>query len=334
MTVDTSQALVSPARSMFNRIIGQPRPFWVVLVVSLVLFLAPFAATYLDGSWDIFRGGFWRPLLIPSVVIVYILAAGQLMARSESQALTVFRPVVLVSDEEFDRIVRDASRTSCLGEVIAFGTGALFGLWLGSYWLQAANTLWLKLYGPLSQSVMMGLLGWTIYDAISSTRVIADLHHQPLRIDLFDIRPFEPMGRQSLVVALVFAGGFLLGALFGVSVDNPFSLLLNLPMMFIPVAVFFLSMRHTHNALLGEKKQQIQAVSQKINQTSHAIQLLITSGLGLGALADEYSALVTYEEQLRKTRTWPYNTTMIRTIFITVLAPLLMRALSDLIFGK
>jgi len=170
--------------------------------------------------------------------------------------------------------------------------------------------------------------------SISSTRVIAALHHQPLQIDLFDIRPFEPIGRQSLVVALVFAGGFLLGAIFGVSGDNPFSLLINLPMMFIPVAVFFLSMRHTHDALAGEKKRQIQAVSRKINQTSHAIQLLITRGVGLGDLAAEYSALIAYEEQLRKTRTWPYNTTMIRTIFITILVPLLMRGLSDLIFGK
>ena len=112
MTVDASPTLGPPIRSMFNRVIGQPRPFWVVMVVSLLLFLAPFAAAYLDGSWNIFLQGFWRPLLVPSVVIVYILAAGQLMARSESQALTAFRPVVLVSDEEFDRIVREASRTS------------------------------------------------------------------------------------------------------------------------------------------------------------------------------------------------------------------------------
>ena len=121
------QAINIASKSFFNRIIGRPRPFWVVMVVSFILFLAPFTATYLDGSWEIFLGGFWRPLLVPSVVIVYILAAGQLMARSESQALTAFRPVVLVSDEEFDRIVQEASRTSCLGEVIAFVSGALFG---------------------------------------------------------------------------------------------------------------------------------------------------------------------------------------------------------------
>src|SRR5512139_2494637 len=121
------QALPTYSRSMFNQVIGQARPFWVVLAVSLVLFLSPFTAAYLDGSWDIFLQGYWRPLLVPSVVIVYILAAGQLMARSESQALAAFRPVVLVSDEDFDRIVREASRTSCLGETIAFGIGALFG---------------------------------------------------------------------------------------------------------------------------------------------------------------------------------------------------------------
>lgn len=329
---DRTQAAYS--RSVFNQVIGQPRPFWAVLVVSLVLFLSPFTAMYLDGSWDVFQQVYWRPLLVPSVVIVYILVAAQLMARSESQALTAFRPVVLVSDDDFDRIVREASRTSCLGEAIAFGAGALFGFWLGSYWLEAANTLWLKLYGPLSESLMMGLLGWTIYDAISSTRVVAELHRQPLKIDLFDIRPFEPMGRQSLVVALVFAGGFLLGAIFGISTGDIYSWLINLPMMFIPAIVFFLSMRHTHDVLAREKKRQLQAVSRRIDRASHDIQEHMTRTEGLGDLAVEYAALISYEDRLSKARTWPYNTTMIRTVFFTVLAPLLLRGMSDLLFGK
>jgi uncharacterized membrane protein len=181
---------------------------------------------------------------------------------------------------------------------------------------------------------MMGLLGWTIYDAISSTRVVAELHRQPLKIDLFDIRPFEPMGRQSLVVALVFAGGFLLGAIFGISTGDIYSWLINLPMMFIPAIVFFLSMRHTHDVLAGEKKRQLQAVSRRIDRASHDIQEHMTRTEGLGDLAVEYAALISYEDRLSKARTWPYNTTMIRTVFFTVLAPLLLRGISDLLFGK
>ena len=94
--------------------------------------------------------------MVPSVVIVYITIAAQLMLRSECMVLKAFRPVVLVSDDEFDRIVQDASHTSRAGEVIAFGIGAVIGFGLGAYWLVIASTIWLRIYGPLSQSLMMG----------------------------------------------------------------------------------------------------------------------------------------------------------------------------------
>jgi hypothetical protein len=35
----------------------------------------------------------------------------------------------------------------------------------------------------------------------------------------------------------------------------------------------------------------------------------------------EITALAIYEKQLRETRTWPYNTTMLRTLFFSVLIP-------------
>jgi hypothetical protein len=93
-------------------------------------------------------------------------------------------------------------------------------------------------------------------------------------------------------------------------------------------------MRHTHNVLAEEKKRQMQAVNRRINQASQDIQLLLNRSEELGNLAVEYTALIAYEERLSRARTWPYNTTMIRTVFFTVLAPLLLRGVSDLLFGK
>lgn len=325
----------APSKSLFSRIVTRPRPARVITGISLSLFLAPVVFAHLDGSWNAFLfEGLWRPLLVPSIVIVYILVAAQLMARSESRALTALRPVILLSDAEFDSVVRQGSRTSLSGELLAFGAGAIFGFWLGSYWLVKANTLWLQAYGPLSQSLMMGLLAWTIYEAVSSTRLVAELHRQPLQVDLLDIKPFEPMGRQSLVVALVFAGGILLGALFGLDVRNIYSLMVNVPLMSVPFLVFFLSMRHTHRVLAVEKKRQLQAVAQKITHASRALQPLVTSGESLGGLAAEYTALIAYEAHLRAAPTWPYNTAMLRTIFLSVLAPVLLQVLSVLLFGS
>ena len=57
---------------------------------------------------------------------------------------------------------------------------------------------------------MYGLLAWTIYATLASTRLTNALLSQPLQIDPFDLSPFEPIGRQSLLNALVFVGGISL----------------------------------------------------------------------------------------------------------------------------
>ncbi len=38
--------------------------------------------------------------------------------------------------------------------------------------------------------------------------------------------------------------------------------------------------------------------------------------------------------RLRLASTWPYNANMLRTLFFTILAPLLVRAVSVLLFGR
>jgi hypothetical protein len=327
----------TPSTSLFDRFIARPRPLWGTVGVSLLFFLAPLGATHLDGSWDVVLAqGYWRPLLVPSVVIVYILAAAQMMTQSEAHVLKAFRPLVLVSDDDFDRLVREASRISPSGEVIAFSAGAIFGFWAGRYWLAVANTIWLRLYGPVSQSLMMGLLGWTIYYSIASTRLITALHRQPLQIDILDTKPFEPMGRHSLVAALIFVGGITLGVVFGLDVENVLSWqawLFYLPLAPLPVLVFFLSMRDTHRVLAAEKNRELQAVAQNIQHACRVMRMRIAEHESLGAIAGELTALVAYEERLQAASTWPCNIGMLRTLFFTILAPLLGRILSDILFG-
>ena len=61
---------------------------------------------------------------------------------------------------------------------------------------------------------MFGTLGWIVYRAIASTRLSRWLSRQPLDVDIFDITPFEPIGRHSLQLAMVFVGGIILSLVF------------------------------------------------------------------------------------------------------------------------
>jgi MFS family permease len=206
----------TPAASLFERLVGRQHRPWILVGASLFLILAPIGAAYLDGVLgQLFSGGFWRIALLPSAVIIYILAVAPILERTGVRVVEAFRPLVLIDDDDFDRLVDQASHLNPIGEVVAFGVGAAFGLWVGFVGLSDEGLSWLRLCLMLISSLMFGLLAWTIYSAVAGTRLTAELHRQPLHVDILDPKPFEPIGRQSLSIALAFVGGILLSVLFG-----------------------------------------------------------------------------------------------------------------------
>jgi len=281
--------------------------------------------------------GNWRPFFTAPVVIIYILIVSQWLARSDSDLVREFRPLVLIDDETFDRLVGDVSRIPPAGELLALLVGALIGLGISLPWLNSMTTFWLRLFVPLSICLMWSLLVWVIYYSMASTRLVSALHRQPLQVDILNTKPFESVGRYSLVTSLVFVGGIALGLIFGLDVKNIMawqSWVVNLPLMSVPVIIFFLNMRDTHRILSTEKKRQLQAVGQSILLTGRELQRHMAEQTRLGGTAGEYTALIAYETRLRAASTWPYNTAMLRTLSLTIFVPLLVRGLSVLLFGE
>lgn len=314
-----------PTVSLFDRLLGRQRLSWITVVLSLLLILAPLGLAYMDGVFDeLMTQGAWRHLLLPPAVIIYILAVAPAMARMEAGVVAAFRPLVQMDDEAFERLVAEATRISPRGEVIAFAVGAAFGLWTGSSWGLWAEAVWLGLYVPLSVALMFGLLGWVVYGAMAGTRLIAELHRQPLCFDIFDTEPFEPIGRQSLVIALVFVGGIVLATLFGFNRESIFDwqnwLIIGF-LMGVPILIFFLNMRDTHRVLAAEKERELDLVEHQIRQACRTLMRRVEAEEDTGTLAADIDALVVYEGRLEVTRTWPYNTRMLRTLFVSVIIP-------------
>ena len=325
----------SPA-SLFERLISRPRPAWVTLGISLLLALAPLGAVYLDGVLvAAFSQGYWRVLLAAPVVVIYVLIVSPIMARMDNVAIRAFRPLVPLDDDHFNRLVNEAARINPIGEAIALGGGILFGVAGGLFWLSGDVGFWLRLYSLLSYSLMFGLLAWLVYYSLMGTRFFATLHRQPLQIDIFDTRPFEPIGRQSLLVALVFIGGTTLGMVFGL---DPRSILtwqnfvIYIPLWLAPILIFFLSMLDTHRVLATAKNRELAVVAGHLRAAYRGLLERISAGESTEAIAAQVNALAVYEERLNAVSAWPYNTTMLRTLFVSVLIPggaALARVFSD-----
>ncbi len=311
--------------SLFDRLISRPRPAWVTLGIALLFLLAAPAAAYLDGLLgDLFSKGMWRGMLVSPAVIVYILAVSPPIARMQASVLESFRPMVLVDDDRFVRLIGGAAHIKPIGEIIVFGVGALIGI-LTVVGNPEFAISWLTVYWLVTTAAMYGLLALIIYGALANTHVVTTLLRQPLRIDPFDAASFEAIGRQSLVLALVFVGGITLSLIF--FVNQPEILrdvrfwLFYIPLALVTVLIFFANMSPIHRVLAGAKARETEVVQRHLQQTYRNLVERLEQNQDAGSLAAEITALAAYDQRLQTAKTWPYNTSMLRALFISALVP-------------
>ncbi len=311
--------------SVFDRLVARPRPFWATLAIATLLFAAPFLAAQADGVLgELLRQGTWQGLLVPPTVITYIFLVGPRLSAMEKTVLRSFRRVVELGDEQLNNVVRSAAGGGNRQEAVIFAAGALLGV---AMLLRSSQIplSWLGAEVALSFALMYGLLALVIYGSVLSSRQTAMLMRQPLRVDPFDTGPFEPMGRQSLLLALVFVGGIILSlpfvALQPGAFQQPLAWLIYVPLVAIPVVIFFLGMTPVHRVLAAARDREREAVQNQFLRLSRELMQRLQGQQQTGELAADINALAAYDERLQTVPTWPYNTGMLRTLIFSVFIP-------------
>jgi hypothetical protein len=317
---------MDPPTSLFERLIARPRTPWLRVGIGLAVVAAPLIAVALDSALPgFFREGLWR-IWLPAAVIVYILAAAGPLSAMESRVIRALRPVLLLTDEELDRLMRRVAVPKPAYEALAFGAGAALGLLGAADWSLGGPNSWLDWTNLISQPMMFGMLGWVIYGSFAEARLMDVLLRQPLRVDPLDTTPFEPIGRRSLLLALVFVGGSTLSLVFigaqPSGLRDPANWVIYGILALVTLAIFFLNMRPTHHVLADARNSELCAVRAQIAATCRALSQSIDREKPTRTLAADLNALVIYEGRLKESRTWPYNTTMFRTLVLSVLVPL------------
>jgi hypothetical protein len=272
------------------------------------------------------------------VIITYIVLVAPKMTQMGERVIESFRQIVLIDDASFARVIETAGRIKPRSEVTAIGIGFLMGCLTAtlSFGGQFSS---LALEYSVANGLMYGLLAWTIYAAVAGSRLITAMLRQPLRLDPLDLTPFEPVGRQSLVVALVFVGGITLSLLlvgFAPANSAPLEFWLSyIPFALAPVFIFFLNMYPTHRVIVTARDAEQKAVKAHIRSAYQGLLARRNGGLNTESLPAEINALVAYDQLLQKARTWPYNTAMLRTLGFSILIPVgttLVRAAFDYLF--
>jgi hypothetical protein len=207
--------------SLFDRWISRPRRPWLTACVAVLLLAAPLLAAGLDGTLrTFFRSNAWRLLLYPTI-IAYILAVAPQLARMDRAVAASFRAILQITEDETERLLQTVGNPHLAGELGAMLVGAALGgltVWATDWGLPSG---WLMACSAAEAVLMFTMLAWVVYVSVAGSRLMTVVHRQPLHVDPLDATPFEAIGRQALLLALVFVGGLTLSILFmGVRSEN------------------------------------------------------------------------------------------------------------------
>jgi hypothetical protein len=296
--------------------------------LTLVLLLTPVILAYLDGVSSARLFGDYRALFIYPLLIAYLLAACHLVQETREPVAQALRPLVQVDETTFMQLVNRACRVSLVGELSALGVGMAISLAINIVFEPIEpEPYFTEIYGYLSRIVMWGFVAWTIYCIFAVTRLTNALLRQPIRVEVFDLRPFKPIGRQSLWLSLVCVGGMILGPLssnFTEEVLRLEYLIVNAVVIALIVVVFFVNTHNVHRVLASAKRQNLDSVEHHLARAYYRLEESIGANQDTFAAATELNALAISKQELKTIRTWPYNTEMVRTIFISIVTPLLV----------
>jgi hypothetical protein len=82
------------------------------------------------------------------------------------------------------------------------------------------------------------------------------------------------------------------------------------------------------------KEHELSGVRRKLELLGGELMQHLDAQTDASKIASEFNALTAYESRLQDTRTWPYNTNILRTLFFAFLVPLgsfLVKTLIDLV---
>jgi hypothetical protein len=327
--------------SLYDRLFGQTRKLYLIALACLAMLSLPFLWAWLDGSLESFLAdGSWLGLMAGPVVITYILMISPAISRVQGGVLISLRPIVQLDDRAFNALVQTQGSVTPRQELLTFGVGAAVGAVQVLTSREGERLHGLEIYWLLTIAILYGLLAWVIYAAVRGTNLVRAIHQQPMHVDPLDTSPFTAVGRQGLMVSLVFIGGITVSLLFLVHqpeiLRNPVFWLVYVPLAAVPVALFFLSMRPTHTVLGQAKRAELARVSALLNAGYRRLADLAAQQQPTGNLPAEVGALLAFEGRLRQARTWPYDTGMLRTLAFSILVPaatVVVRNLLDRLFA-
>jgi hypothetical protein len=337
-----STSITSPS-TLVEELVERSSLSWLQLtvVVGLGLMVFLLGTAYLGGLLTTrpLDTALWREGMQAPALILYLLSIQPVLRRLRDGAIEAFRPLVPISDEDYYQLVAEAPIFNRRWEWLALGLGVGGFVLLSRPWDPSApmwdlGSRWLVLYGGVCGGLLYGLLSHFIYSALSGTRLFTQFQRHPPELNVFDLKPLEPIGRWSLGIALAFVGGTTLSLLFlpNFAFSLP-TIVIYSAVILAPLIVFFLNMMSTHRVMVEAKGRQLEMVGRRLAAGSQRLKEQSKEETrDLGELLDSMTAWVALERRIKEVPEWPYSQSIMRRLVASILLPLVVFLVQGVLF--
>lgn len=272
------------------------------------------------------------------LIFLYLLAFNR---RGAPRAIDDFRPLLDVSDEEFQALKYRFVTIPMVGGTIVFL--ALGGL---SFW----NGLLDKAVAPELDYAVPGLRlgiwlfaggcgGIFVYQLARQLRQISAFYRMPERIDLFNQDPLHGFARYTATIAI------LIVLLLVVQQIDPTAfasystagiVAYYAAILGVAATIFYLPLDGVHRRLVAEKRRLLQENNTRIDtilQRIHAAAFEHEDYTDVGGMRNVFAALQEERTTLKGLSTWPWRPGTLNGVLSAIFLPIILSLLRDFITG-
>ncbi len=319
-----------------------PIPYGLIILLFTLLIVAEQVIEYsiLDPTFSgISLSSIGFRFTLPSLTL-YMLLAMKLLKRRAVKAMVQLRPSVLVSDEQYEGLVRRMIQSSrrievtllIISLVIILGLFVLLELPLPTLGALPANAV--SRFFVITTYVLFGWLGLLfVYTGVRHSLGLGAISRKPLSVNVFDPDNLLPFGNLSLIHSLALVGLVLILLIF---LGRPTQLTSLVPLgLATPASVLALIVPiwGVHRQIDRAKEQALVRICvqlEDIHSRLHAEERTVQDDLGM--LNNRLSILVNLKKMIREGPNWPFrDTTAVARAITAAMSPLIYFVLIETI---
>jgi uncharacterized membrane protein (DUF106 family) len=343
MTKDATTETINPTREdkfltyspgWINRLtawVSQlPGTSWLYyLGLALVLFFIPSIVYWVEGVLPV--GSFLPVQGFIAGVIAFFLAMFHYLVERAGASLTIMRPALKVSDEEYQdlqyRLTNLPLGMTLIASLITLAIILLTELMVEPYRIEVLSI------SPVSTNLfrIIYFLGWWVlgaylYHAVHQLRLINRIYTLHTHVNLFRMKPLYAFSNLSALTA-----GSLAAVLYGwmavapgVSLAEPITFIVTLIVLIITVIIFIWPQLGIHNLQVAEKDRLLEEANQRFEAVIGELHRRVDAG-ELDQMNDLRVTMTNLEMELNTLKgihTWPWQPETVRWLITALVLPL------------